>query len=431
MPVNDLITIRKGTASQWSSNNPVLASGELGFDTTNNILKIGDGSTSWNSLSNHSHSSSNISDLTESVQDIVGSGFLVAGTGITLNYNDSANTLTISSSGSSVADGSITTAKLDANIVIDCGAYSAIVPNAPTGLTATANSGGTVSLSWTAPTNNGGVSITDYSIQYSTNSGSSWTSWSHSASTSTSATISALSAVSTIFRVAGINSVGTGAYSTSSSAVTPISFTAVAVILTSGTSYSIPSGATTMKAWAVGQGGDGTVGGGAGGTAYKTWSVSAGTVSYAVGATVTRNSSGANTTVTYGGTTISGLGGYYEPTGVATKAGGSYSGGDGGADGGPGVFYNATGLDWLGGGVGGNGVVRSCIRRQATDVSGLFAAVSLAGSTATETCGANAAFGSGGYYDNEAPTRVTGGLGGGSPAGGAARTTGAVVLYFT
>ena len=52
------------------------------------------------SLSGHDHTSSNITDFTESVQDVVGaSGFLIAGSGITLDYNDSANTLTISSSG--------------------------------------------------------------------------------------------------------------------------------------------------------------------------------------------------------------------------------------------------------------------------------------------------------------------------------------------
>ena len=50
MPVNTTIQIRKGTATQWSSTNPVLGSGEPGFDTTNKILKIGDGSTVWNSL---------------------------------------------------------------------------------------------------------------------------------------------------------------------------------------------------------------------------------------------------------------------------------------------------------------------------------------------------------------------------------------------
>ena len=43
MPVNDLILLRKGSNSEWNSTNPVLASGEPGFDTTNNILKVGDG----------------------------------------------------------------------------------------------------------------------------------------------------------------------------------------------------------------------------------------------------------------------------------------------------------------------------------------------------------------------------------------------------
>ena len=50
MPVNTTIQIRKGTATQWSSTNPVLGSGEPGFDTTNKILKIGNGSTVWDSL---------------------------------------------------------------------------------------------------------------------------------------------------------------------------------------------------------------------------------------------------------------------------------------------------------------------------------------------------------------------------------------------
>jgi hypothetical protein len=51
MAVNDLITFRKGTASQWSSVNPVLASGEPGYDLTNSILKIGDGFSNWVALS--------------------------------------------------------------------------------------------------------------------------------------------------------------------------------------------------------------------------------------------------------------------------------------------------------------------------------------------------------------------------------------------
>lgn len=51
MAVNDLITFRKGTASAWTSANPVLASGEPGYDLTNSILKIGDGVSNWVSLS--------------------------------------------------------------------------------------------------------------------------------------------------------------------------------------------------------------------------------------------------------------------------------------------------------------------------------------------------------------------------------------------
>jgi len=48
MGVNTLIQFRKG--SDWTSD-PILASGEPGFDTANNILKIGDGSKTWSELS--------------------------------------------------------------------------------------------------------------------------------------------------------------------------------------------------------------------------------------------------------------------------------------------------------------------------------------------------------------------------------------------
>ena len=44
------IQVRRGTATQWSNTNPVLASGEPGFDTTNSLLKVGDGTSTWSSL---------------------------------------------------------------------------------------------------------------------------------------------------------------------------------------------------------------------------------------------------------------------------------------------------------------------------------------------------------------------------------------------
>lgn len=44
------IILRKDTATNWATYDPILALGEIGFDTTNNLLKIGDGITSWSGL---------------------------------------------------------------------------------------------------------------------------------------------------------------------------------------------------------------------------------------------------------------------------------------------------------------------------------------------------------------------------------------------
>ena len=41
---------RRGTTSQWSKANPTLAAGEIGLDTDLMKIKMGDGSTAWNSL---------------------------------------------------------------------------------------------------------------------------------------------------------------------------------------------------------------------------------------------------------------------------------------------------------------------------------------------------------------------------------------------
>lgn len=100
MPIINKISFRKGTSSEWTTSNPVLASGEPGYDLTNNVLKIGDGTTSWNSLDPIGGGGS-VSN--ETIDDRV-SNLLVAGSGINLNYNDSADTLTISVSGISSSE---------------------------------------------------------------------------------------------------------------------------------------------------------------------------------------------------------------------------------------------------------------------------------------------------------------------------------------
>ena len=95
------------------------------------------------------------------------------------------------------------------------------VPDPPTGAAGTR--GDTqVSLTWSAPAYTGGIVLTDYVVQYSSNSGSTWTTFADGTSTSTSTTVTGLSnGTSYIFRVAAVNATGTGSYSTSSSAVTP------------------------------------------------------------------------------------------------------------------------------------------------------------------------------------------------------------------
>lgn len=48
MPVR--LILRNGTASQWTTSNPVLAEGEMGVETDTNKFKIGDGAIAWNAL---------------------------------------------------------------------------------------------------------------------------------------------------------------------------------------------------------------------------------------------------------------------------------------------------------------------------------------------------------------------------------------------
>lgn len=42
---------RRATAANWTSTNPILLSGEVGYETDTAKIKIGDGSTAWTGLS--------------------------------------------------------------------------------------------------------------------------------------------------------------------------------------------------------------------------------------------------------------------------------------------------------------------------------------------------------------------------------------------
>lgn len=50
MAVLTVIQMRRGTASEWTTANPVLSVGEPGYETDTSKFKLGNGSTTWNSL---------------------------------------------------------------------------------------------------------------------------------------------------------------------------------------------------------------------------------------------------------------------------------------------------------------------------------------------------------------------------------------------
>lgn len=131
--------------------------------------------------------------------------------------------------------------------------WDLFLPGAPTSVAGTVASGQSV-VSWTAPT---GVAtqtpITDYVVQYSSNSGSTWTTFSDGTSTATSATVTGLSnGTAYTFRVAAVNGVGQGAYSTASASVTPAAgdanFSSVRLLLHGESMVDSSSAARTLTA---------------------------------------------------------------------------------------------------------------------------------------------------------------------------------------
>jgi Major tropism determinant N-terminal domain len=73
MAATTVIKLRQGTAAAWTAANPVLALGELGYETDSDKLKMGNGTSTWTALGYwddksapavHTHTASQISDST-------------------------------------------------------------------------------------------------------------------------------------------------------------------------------------------------------------------------------------------------------------------------------------------------------------------------------------------------------------------------------
>src|SRR6058998_2540166 len=100
----------------------------------------------------------------------------------------------------------------------------AVAPSPPTGLAASASSSSQISLSWTAPMDNGGSAITGYKIERSTDGGTTWSTLvANTGNTATTYSDTGLTHTTTYtYRVSAINSIGTSSASSVASATTPI-----------------------------------------------------------------------------------------------------------------------------------------------------------------------------------------------------------------
>lgn len=84
-----IIKIRRDIAENWIDANPTLALGEAAYETDTRKMKVGDGVSLWENLSYiYTHETEDIDDRIASL--------LVAGNGVEINYDDTANELEIS-----------------------------------------------------------------------------------------------------------------------------------------------------------------------------------------------------------------------------------------------------------------------------------------------------------------------------------------------
>ena len=154
-----------------------------------------------------------------------------------------------------LTNGAAKTALLARIAVVQAAVTAAAVPptpvntvsSAPTGLTATAGDA-TATLSWSVPTSNGGASITNYVVEYSSDNGVTWTAFTSPVSTSTSITVTGLvNGRSYTFRVKAVNSVGNSVASTVSASVTPVAPVVVPVDKSTSDRTTFSNNLTTLS----------------------------------------------------------------------------------------------------------------------------------------------------------------------------------------
>jgi hypothetical protein len=170
-------------------------------------------------------------------------------------FNDGVNAAT-GATVTALTNGTTYAFSVAAQNVAGTGSYSSNVtgiiprgvPAAPTGVSGTAGDA-MVSLTWTAPSNNGNA-ISDYVVQHSSDNGVTWTTFNDGTSATASAVVTGLTnGTAYKFKVAAVNVAGQGAHSTVSAAFTPSE--ALAPNVTGLTSTSISSSQINLS-WTSG-----------------------------------------------------------------------------------------------------------------------------------------------------------------------------------
>jgi hypothetical protein len=111
------IQLRRDTAANWTSANPTLAQGEIGFESNTGKMKIGIGSTAWTSLGYFAGAIADISGLQSALD---GKQAIVSGVSDTeIGYLDGVTSAIQTQLNGKVdeVNGAVTTASTSATVV--------------------------------------------------------------------------------------------------------------------------------------------------------------------------------------------------------------------------------------------------------------------------------------------------------------------------